>query len=128
MPPPAVDSEDFKFNFAFRRVVNCEGGYSDDTKDPGNWTGKKAGDGDCLGTNCGISGHSYPKEDIKQMTPARAGVIYRRDFWIEGLPLPIGYALFDSGVNIGKVTAILKLQRAMGVKADGVVDAPPGTL
>ncbi len=55
------------------------------------------------------------------MTPARAGVIYRRDFWIEGLPLPIGYALFDSGVNIGKVTAILKLQRAMGVKADGVV-------
>ena len=33
------------FNKAFENVIGVEGGFSDDPKDPGNWTGGKEGSG-----------------------------------------------------------------------------------
>lgn len=98
------------FDTAFERVLGSEGGYVNDPKDPGGET------------NWGISKRSYPGEDIKNLSQARAKEIYLRDFW-----MPLGAAAhpavkfqaFDFAVNSGISTALRKLQLAVGVADDG---------
>ena len=43
------------FNTAQNLVKKFEGGYSNDKRDPGNYTGAKIGVGKLIGTNWGIS-------------------------------------------------------------------------
>lgn len=109
------------FNTAFDRLINSEGGYSDDTRDLGNWTGGKVGVGELKGTKFGIAAHSYPYLDIKNLTLAQAKEIYHRDFWaIIGSAHPsIKFQLFDSAVNHGHGNAIRFLQDAVRVAPDG---------
>ena len=106
------------FDRALAEILRHEGGYINDPHDPGGET------------NMGISKRSYPLEDIKNMTRERAAAIYRRDFWnaIRGDELPAGVdlAAFDAAVNSGPSRAAKWLQRAVAVKADGVVG--PNTL
>jgi len=101
------------FDRALAEILRHEGGYINDPHDPGGET------------NMGISKRSYPLEDIKNMTRERAAAIYRRDFWnaIRGDELPAGVdlAAFDAAVNSGPSRAAKWLQRAVAVKADGVV-------
>lgn len=82
-----------------------EGGLSMDKRDPGNWTGGKVGKGELKGTNHGIAAASYPNLDIKNLTVAQAGTIYKRSYWdaLNGDTLAIGVdlATFDAGVNSG---------------------------
>jgi len=54
------------------KVLEYEGGYTNDPNDKGGWTGCAVGAGTNKGTNRGISACSYPNEDIKGMTEARA--------------------------------------------------------
>jgi lysozyme family protein len=107
------------------KVLSYEGGFQNDPNDSGNWTGCAAGAGANRGTNRGISACSYPNEDIKGMTEARAKEIYRQDYWspIRGDELPAGVDLctFDGSVNSGQSRGVGWLQRAVGVEADGVV-------
>lgn len=113
------------YDACITKVLTYEGGYQADPNDSGNWTGCKVGAGTNKGTNRGISACSYPKEDIKGMTEARAKEIYRSDFWdaIQGDELPAGPDLctFDGSVNSGQSRGVQWLQRAVGVEADGVV-------
>lgn len=113
----------------FKRAVNIvlkhEGGYSDDANDPGNWTGGKVNDGELVGTKYGISAASYPHMDIKNLNPEKAKALYWRDYWVankcDQLPPAVAVVYFDACVNQGPRLAAVALQRALGVKADGIV-------
>lgn len=101
------------FDRSLAEVLGHEGGYVNDPHDPGGET------------NMGISKRSYPKENIRGMTRARAAAIYRRDFWdaVAGDDLPAGLDLvaFDAAVNSGPIRGAKWLQTALGVAADGKI-------
>lgn len=121
------------FDDAFRILVNPqhEGGFTDNPKDPGNWTGGRVGVGTCKGTKFGISAKTYPNEDIAHLTLERAKFLYQRDFWgpagCDIVPDKVKYELFDTAVNSGVVQAIKLLQRAVDATADGII-GPQTTL
>lgn len=97
------------FDTAFSRLIDHEGGYTNDPADPGG------------ATKFGISKHSYPDLDIANLTLDEAKAIYLRDFWTPlGDAHPaIKFQVFDFAVNSGIGTAIRKLQLAVGVADDG---------
>lgn len=101
------------FPEAVRHVLDIEGGYVFNKKDPGGET------------NFGISKRSYPGLDIKNLTVDLATEIYLRDFWLpikaDLLPLKVRYCLFDCAVNQGVGRAVKILQTALNVKVDGVL-------
>lgn len=108
-----------RFNTIVLQTLKHEGGYVNDPRDPGGET------------NFGISKRSYPGEDIKNMTKARAIEIYRRDFWekprINMLKDDaLAGKVFDLGVNMGASRAIKCLQRGFNslggkLSIDGVI-------
>lgn len=99
------------FDACLAEVLAHEGGYVNHPSDPGGET------------NMGISKRSYPGENIKGMTRARAAAIYRRDFWdrVRGHDLPDGIDLvaFDPAVNSGVSRGAKWLQSALGTAQDG---------
>lgn len=111
------------FNTAFDRLIGHEGELSLDPRDPGNWTGGAPGKGELKGSKYGVSAASYPNEDIKNLTPARAKILFRRDFWdrvnADTLPDGVAWQLADFAYNSGPETAVRYLQRALGVADDG---------
>ena len=101
------------FETAIAFVLNEEGGYTNDPKDPGGET------------NFGISKRSHPQVDIKNLTIEEAKSIYRYLYWdtcrCESLPPKLALAVFDSAVNQGAGTAIKMLQAAVGTIQDGII-------
>ena len=99
------------FEKAFEFVILQEGGYVNDSRDPG------------LETKFGISKRSYPAVDIKSLTLDQAQAIYKRDYWEQAscdrMPPKIAVAVFDAAVHHGPKTAIKLLQRALKVADDG---------
>ncbi len=120
--------DNFVSCFAF--TLGAEGGYSNNSGDPGNWTGGAVGHGELRGTKYGISASAYPALDIASLTQAQAEEIYRRDYWAvlhgDELPLPVALVAFDAAVNAGPRRAVAWLQLACGQAADGVLG--PATL
>ncbi len=107
------------------RILDAEGGLSLNRLDPGNWTGVAIGQGELRGTKFGISAKAYPTIDIAALSLGDAVAIYQRDYV---RPLCLGryrdgvaYQLLDFAVNAGPGRAIRRLQRAVGVTADGRV-------
>lgn len=113
------------FDAAFERLLGHEGGFTQDTRDRGNWTGGEVGKGTCKGTKFGISAAAYPGEDIEGLTLERARQIYRRDYWgpagCDAVPPGVKFDLFDFAVNSGVRSAVKALQRAVGETVDGVL-------
>ena len=111
------------FDEVFARLIGHEGGFSDDPKDPGNWTGGRPGVGKLLGTKYGIAANTCPDLDIKALTLEQAKAIYRRDWWdkihADQLPGAVAFQLLDFAVNAGITRAVISLQRAVGVADDG---------
>lgn len=101
------------FEKAIAFVLNEEGGYTNDPKDPGGET------------NFGISKRAHPQVDIKGLTIEEAKSIYRYLYWdtcrCESLPPKLALAVFDSAVNQGAGTAIKMLQSAVGAIQDGII-------
>lgn len=112
------------FNTCFALLIGHEGDFQDDPKDPGNWTGKRPGEGVNKGTKFGISARSYPDLDIRNLTVEDARGIYARDFWrasgADRVPPPLALLAFDLAVNSGPDRAIRLLQRSVGVTEDGI--------
>jgi lysozyme family protein len=88
-----------------------EGGLIDHPADPGGLT------------KYGISQRAYPQEDIRNLTPARAKFLFRRDYWEkprwgdipdDGLALQV----FDHGVNAGLGRAFRLLSRTLKLKTE----------
>lgn len=118
------------FDEAFKVLIGHEGNFTDNPKDPGNWTGGKVGAGVLKGTKYGIAANTYPEEDIRNLTLARAKELYCRDYWgklrMDDVPDVVRFDLFDAAVNSGVGQAARFLQRAAGVVDDGAIG--PNTL
>lgn len=113
------------FDEAFKITVGHEGGFTQNPKDAGNWTGGKVGVGINKGTKYGIASNSYPNLDIKNLTLDQAKAIYKRDYWnkakCDELPNGLRFHVFDVSVNSGVSRGIKTLQQAVGVTADGII-------
>lgn len=108
------------FQLALHFVLDHEGGYSVDPRDPGGET------------KYGISKRAHPDLDIAALTPEAAAAIYRRDYWdslgLGGLPPPLAIVTLDAAVNAGLHPAANFLQAAFNdlsphkqISQDGVL-------
>lgn len=107
-------------------VLKHEGGFVNNPKDPGG------------ATNKGITIKTFRKyvsakgtvSDLKKLTKAQAGVVYKRHYWDavmgDDLPFGVDYAVFDNAVNAGPNRAIKQLQELVGAVQDGRIG--PNTL
>lgn len=97
------------FDVAVAKVLEHEGGYVDDPRDPGGET------------KYGISKRAYPALDIKHITYDDAKAIYKRDYWdaLPDLPDRLHDIVFDCAVNTGVSRAVRLLQGAVGTNPDG---------
>lgn len=113
------------FEQACTIVLNHEGGFTNNPRDAGNWTGGCVGSGRLLGTRYGISAASYPNLDIPNITLEEARALYQRDYWdrvhANHLPPSVALLAFDAGVNCGVSRSIRWLQAAVGAKPDGAI-------
>lgn len=116
-----------EFNRSLAKVLVHEGGYVDDPHDPGG------------ATNQGVTQAVYDdyrdtyglkRQGVKLMAQGERDTIYRMRYWAlikgDSLPVGVGYIVFDGAVNSGVSQSAKWLQRALGVKADGLIG--PGTL
>lgn len=113
------------FDKIFDRVVGTEGGFTSNSKDPGNWTGGKVNKGELKGTKFGIAANTYPDIDIVSLTANDAKAIYLKDFWlqnrIERFSNAMQYQMFDAAFNHGMRNASRIFQRSVGANDDGVI-------
>lgn len=118
------------FDSAFKRLLQYEGGYTNDPKDRGNWTTGVIGKGECKGTKYGISAMAYPDLDIKNLTENQAKEIYKKVYWtdigLDKLEPCLAVQVFDAAVQHGTKVSVRLLQEIIGVNTDGILGA--GTL
>lgn len=105
------------FDAAFEVIVGHEGGYVNHPKDPGKAT--RYGVTQAVARENGYTG------DMRHLPLDVAKTIYRKKYWdavhADALPGALALQVFDAAVNHGVGAAITLLQRALGVKADGVL-------
>ena len=93
-------------------VLEHEGGYVNDPKDPGGET------------NFGVAKRSHPDVDIKNLTKEGAKEIYKKTYWdknkVDKMPDNLKHIYFDMCVNQGKSRAVKILQRAANAKGAGL--------
>lgn len=113
------------FDKVFDRVIGHEGGYSDNPKDDGNWTGGKVGEGELKGTKYGLAANTYQTLDIKNVTETQARAIYYEDWWqalsMDRFSSAMQFQMFDAAFNHGMRNASKIYQRAVGAKDDGII-------
>lgn len=113
------------FDKVFNRVIGHEGGFQKMHHDRGGWTSGKVGEGELKGTKFGLSAMTYPDLDIENLTVEQAKAIYFEDWWLmlkmNRFRPAMQYQLFDAAINHGSHSAIRMLQRAIGVKDDGII-------
>ena len=106
---------------SFEMVLQHEGGYVNDPRDPGGRT------------NLGVTqraweaylNRSVTETEMRKLTPADVKSFYKAMYWdkIKGDQLPAGvdYAAYDLAVNSGVGRAAKYLQEIAGVPADGII-------
>lgn len=112
-----------KDNFAecLAHVLQSEGGWAEDPRDPGGATMK----GVTLATYEQFKGRHATKDELRAISDEDLQAIYRQGYWdkVRGDDLPPGVDLvaFDAAVNSGPRQSAKWLQRAAMVTADGVI-------
>ena len=105
------------FKKALKIVFRHEGFFSDHPRDPGGKTQ--------FGITLKTFRNLYPAGDFSKLDREWAARIYRDHYWVpcrcHDLPAGIDLAVFDCAVNQGQPTARRILQKAAGVKADGII-------
>lgn len=105
------------FDQAFDVLLKHEGGFVDHKDDPGGAT--RYGITEAVAREVGYRG------DMRDLPIALAARIYRERYWdavkAEQLPAAVRYVVFDAAVNSGVGQAARWLQRAVGVRDDGVI-------
>jgi lysozyme family protein len=110
---------DAKFEKCLPDTLIQEGGYSNDAHDPGGMTdyGIIQKEYDAKRRQWGL-----PTQWVKNITQSEVRTIYYTDYWLPyGPQLPAGLDLecFDQCVNEGSHRAIILLQIALKIPADG---------
>jgi lysozyme family protein len=117
---------DRNFKRSLSLVLAHEGGWADNSKDPGGATMK----GVTLTNFRKFVKPNATKDDLRKITDAQLATVYRRFYWdeIAGSQLPDGidFAVFDYAVNSGPSRAAKALQKVVGVAQDGKIG--PATL
>lgn len=105
------------FDQAFERLIGHEGGYVNHPDDPGGET--------MYGVTRRVAVSNGYNGKMKDLTLSQAKDIAKREYWIpskaEVFGGAIGFQLFDIAYNHGVSVSAKLLQRAVGVKDDGVV-------
>lgn len=107
------------FENALKLLLGHEGDFTDDTAlgDRGGQT--RFGITEAEARRVGYRG------DMRELPLSLAQEIYRRDYWAaikaDELPVAIRYPMFDAAVNSGVPQATRWLQRAVGVRDDGII-------
>lgn len=110
---------DTNFPKALEWVLVSEGGNDDDPDDPGGRTSRGITQNE-YNAYCRMAG--LEKGDVWKAPQKVVDDIYHRSYWLPYgsiMPAGIDYCFFDMNVNAGQHEAILCLQRALGVSADG---------
>ena len=111
------------FDLALKKVLQSEGGWSNNPKDPGGATMR------------GVIQRVYdgyrkrigkPMQTVRQISEAELRAVYKAQYWdavrADELPDGVDYVVFDGAVNSGPKQSIKWLQRALGVpRVDGVI-------
>ena len=109
------------FDKCFELVLEDEGHYVNDPRDPGGRT------------NMGVTqraweaylNRSVTESEMRNLTPENVKPFYKTQYWdkLKGDQLPAGidYAAFDLAVNSGVHKAAKYLQQIAGVTDDGVI-------
>jgi len=110
-----------KFEDIIEVVLEHEGGYVNDPKDPGGET------------NFGIAKRSHPDVDIANLTKDGAKDIYKEVYWdknkVESLSEDLRHIYFDMCVNQGRGRAVKILQETANAKGAGLkVDGGMGPM
>lgn len=105
------------FDQAFDLLLGNEGGFVDNSQDPGGAT--------CWGITQRVAlqeGYTGPMRSLPRET---AKAIYKKRYWdplrLDSMPDALKFTLFDAAANSGVKQAIVWLQRAMDVGDDGVL-------
>ena len=109
------------FDKALAIILRHEGGYVNHPKDPGGMTN--------LGVTRRVweefTGKPASETDMRALTPAKVGPVYRQNYWdrlkCDSLPPALALCVFDFGVNAGTKRAGRYLQAMVGSAADGIV-------
>lgn len=107
----------FKRSLAW--VRESEGGNDDDPADSGGRTSRGITQRE-YDAYCRIAG--LPCGDVWKAPEPVIDDIYHRSYWMPYgpiMPPGIDYMLFDDSVLSGPVTAVMTLQKALGVRQDG---------
>lgn len=108
-------------------ILKHEGGYVNHPSDPGGVTKYGISLRFIQRNNIDINTDGrVDSKDIVEITIEEAAVIYKTYFWdkmrLEGISNDLlKLHLFDMGVNAGTRTAILLLQKMLGVVPDGII-------
>lgn len=100
------------FNTWFKRLMEDEGGYVNDSQDPGGET------------KYGVSKRAYPNLIISDITLEQAADIAKRDYWDKFSYLQdsmLKCLVADTAYNSGAERAEKLLQEALGVGVDGQI-------
>lgn len=105
------------FDQAFERLIGHEGGYVNHPDDPGGET--------MYGITKRVAVANGYKGSMINLTLATAKDIAKREYWLpckaDSFGGAIGFQLFDMAYNHGVSVSARLLQRAVGVKDDGVI-------
>jgi lysozyme family protein len=105
------------FDQAFDTLFGHEGGYANNSADPGGET--------MWGVTRRVALQEGYTSEMRAMQRDTAKAIYKKRYWDEmrcdSMPDALKFHLFDAAVNSGVKQAVTWLQRAMDVGDDGVL-------
>ena len=114
---------------SFNLVIEHEGGFTDDTRDPGNILPDGRPGSTMLGCTQAnwesYIGRKVTHDEMRRLTKDDVKPLYKKRYWdaVHGDRLHKGldYAVFDTAINSGVSRASKFIQEIVGVSADGVI-------
>ncbi|MGE3916473.1 MAG: TIGR02594 family protein [Hyphomicrobiaceae bacterium] len=126
--PASGVPDDEAFVWSLPRILDLEGGYTDDPYDPGGPTNK----GVTLATWASFKGAALTARtrdrltaELQSISDEDVAAIYRARYWqpahCAAMPRALAHFHFDASVNQGVGTAARMLQEALAVEIDGEI-------